>query len=182
MKKHDEQCDERWKLFLRRHFGMSLVMAAGIAVATIVAVLVFLWIAADAQAAGFVPELLGEWTVGYCIAFALNLILWELVFVASWVLPLFLIVYFVWYKSLPAKERKDYKKSKRHKKSEEGGVSFLCWLIWLAIVWVSGMWNTPFQEWTFNNWIYSWLGACLWTLLIIGIPGVIYLIWVLSKK
>ena len=54
-------------------------------------------------------------------------------------------------------------------------------LIWLIIVWIDGRWNLAFQAWTFNDWVYSWLAACLWALLIVGIPGTIFIIWSLRR-
>lgn len=182
MKTSEKPSEEAWKLFLRRHWKATLLMVAGVAVAAVVAIFVFLGVVADAQATELVPTVLGEWTVGYFIAFILAVIMWELIFVGSWVVPITLIIYFLWYKRLPEKERKEYE-GKRRKSAEEGsGISFLCWVIWLIIVWIDGKWNLAFQSWTFNYWVYSWLAACLWTLLIIGVPAIIYIMWALTKK
>ncbi len=180
----EEPSGEAWKKFVRRHWKMTALMVGGIAAAAVAALLVFLWVVADAQETSLVPSGLGEWTVGYVFAFALNLILWELILVASWAIPLVVIVYFLWYRKLPEEERKEYKVGPRRRKSagEDGGISFFIGLVWLAIVWLDGKWNLAFQDWTFNDWVYSWIVAGLVVLLIVGIPGLIYLIWAVRKS
>ena len=99
--------------------------------------------------------------------------------VGSWVVPIGLIIYFKWYKKLPAQERAEY--DGKHK-SNGDGFSFFAGLIWLAIVWFHGRWDVTFETWTLNDWVYSWLAAYLLLFLIIGIPGIIYVIYSLRKK
>lgn len=184
METSEELSDEVWKKFLRRHWKMTIVLAVGIAGAAIVALFVFLRVVADAQTTGLVPTALGQWTVGYLVIFILNVILWELVFVASWVIPIVVVIYFQWYKKLPDEERQEYEGGSRRGRSagEGGGFSFFVGLIWLIIVWTTGKWNLAFQAWTFNDFIYSWLAACLWVLLIVGILGTIFIIWWIRKE
>src|SRR3970040_1450980 len=129
-----------WKKFARRHWKMTLLMIGGIAVAAVAALLVFLWVVADAQATGLVPSGLGQWTVGYVLTFILNTILWELILVASWVIPIVVATYFLWYKKLPDEERREYEGGPRRSRSagENGGISFfvcLVWLFFLLIAW-----------------------------------------------
>ena len=126
--------------FLRRHWKMTLAMAVGIVVATIVAIFVFLKVVADAQVLGFVPATLGLWSVGSCFHFFLQVIFWELVFVGSWVIPIVVLIYALWFRKLPEEERKEYgwspKRGADPRRTEGGGFfSFLASLIWLAIVW-----------------------------------------------
>ncbi|MFH1586778.1 MAG: hypothetical protein ABID38_02905 [Candidatus Diapherotrites archaeon] len=173
--------DETWKMFLIRHWKMSLLMIAGSIGAVIVALFVFLWVVADTQATGLVPTVLGQLTVGYCVTFILTLILWEIVFVGIWAIPAALIIYFLWYKKLPAEERKEYEGGRR-RSSGESLMSFLSGVIWLVIVWLSGWWDLAFQAWTLNDWIYTWLTAWVLAFLIVGIPGIIYVLWSLVKK
>ncbi len=184
MKTSKEQSDEAWKKFLKRHWKMATLMIGGIAAAAVVAFFVFLWVVADAQATRLVPEVVGEWTVGYVFTFILTVILWELIFVASWVIPMGIVIYTQWYRKIPEKERKEYERKPRHRKTAGGssGISCLVSLIWLIIVWIDGRWNLAFQKWTFDDWIYSWIAACLWVLLIVGIPALIYLMWSLKKN
>ncbi|MEE9115442.1 MAG: hypothetical protein V3U09_00930 [Thermoplasmata archaeon] len=186
MMKNEEMIDDEvWKSFLRKHWKATLSMIGAGVGAAIAGLLVFLWVVADAQATGLVPAGLGEWTVGYVFTFMLNVILWELILVGSWVIPVAIGIFFQWYKKLPDEERKKYegkpkKKWPRHGMSaggDDGGIGLLVFITWLIIVWVDGKWNLAFQSWTFNDWIYTGLAAILWDLLIIGVPAGILIIW-----
>lgn len=172
-----------WKKFVRRHPKMTLLTVGGIAAAAVAALLVFLWVVADAQATGLVPSGLGEWTVGYVFTFILIAILWELILVASWVIPVAVAAYFLWYKRLPDEERRESEGEPRRRRSagENGGVSFVIGLVWFVIVWIDGKWNLAFENWTFDDWVYSWITAGLVVLLIAGIPAMIYIIWSLTR-
>ncbi len=184
METRGEPSGEAWKTFVRRHGKMTLLMAGGIAAAAVAALSVFLWVVADAQATGLVPSGLGEWTVGYVLSFILNAILWELILVASWVIPIAVAAYFLWYKKLPYEERREYEGGPRRSRSagENGGISFFIGLMWLVIVWIDGRWNLAFRDWTFNDWVYSWIAAGLVVLLIGGIPAMIFVIWSLRRN
>jgi hypothetical protein len=175
---------EAWKKFIRRHPKMTAAIVGAIVAASIAAVLVFLWVVGDAQETGRVPSGLGEWTVGYFFTFIIHLILWELILVASWGIPIAVLIYALWYRHLPAEERAEYKGGPRRSKTagESSGFSFFVWLVWLAVVWLDGRWNLAFEDWTFDNLVYSWLVACLVCLLIAGIPALIYVVWCLGRN
>ncbi len=177
-KKHNK---EAWKKFLKRHLKMSLLMIAGIITAIAAAIFVFLQVAANLQSAGLVPTMLGQWTVDFLVTFILHLIFWEIVFVASWVAPIALIIYFKWYKKLPAGERKEYEDSKS-RSSDNGTMSFFASLLWLGIVWFYGFWNLPFAEWSFNDWIYTWVASWLIVLAVAGVLGTACLMYFLSTE
>lgn len=176
--------DVPWRKFVRRHWRMTLLGVGGIAAAAVAALLVFLWVVADAQATGLVPSGLGEWTVGYVLTFILNAILWELILVASWVIPIVVVSYFLWYRRLPDEERRPYEGGPRRSRSagESGGISFFIGLMWFVIVWIDGRWNLAFQDWAFNDWVYSWITAGLVVLLLAGVPAMIYIIWSLGRN
>ena len=170
---------EVWKNFLKKHWKTALVIVSVAIGAVGISIWTFLRVVADAQATLLVPMILGEWTIGYTIGFMLNVILWELVFV-SWVIPVGLVIYFGWYKNLPAEELIAYKKESQrsHSAEEGGGFSFFMGLVWLIIMWIDGRWNMAFQAWTLNDWVYSWLAAGLWILGIVGVGGgTAFLIW-----
>jgi hypothetical protein len=182
MVKTKEPKGEPWKKFLRRHGGMTLFFIAGIALIAIVGLLVFLKVLADAQLLGLVPALLGEWSVAYAVTFCLTVIFWELVFVASWAVPIIVIIYFQWYKKLPEEELMEYEGlGKRAKTTGEDGFSFFVGLIWLGIVWFTGRWTLAFQSWTLNDWVITWLWACVPVLVLAGILGTAYVAWSLGK-
>jgi hypothetical protein len=182
MESNEEQSKESMKKLLQRHWKMVSLVIGVIIGAVIVAVFTFLKVVADAQVLGLVPVALGQWTVGYFFTFILQVIFWELVFVASWTIPLVVVMFILWYKKLPDEERKKIDLSPKRgtdpRRTEGGGFfSFLVGVVWLIIVWITGRWNLAFQAWTFNDWIYTWFAACLWILLPLCIAGLIYIVW-----
>jgi len=187
MTTNEELSEEKaLKKFLRKHTKMALAMIGVIVVAIILAVFVFLKVVADAQILGLVPTTLGQWSVGICFGFLITVLIWELAFVVSWLIPILAVIFGYWYRKLPEEERKEYglspKRGADPRRTEGGGVfSFLVAIVWLIIVWITSRWNLAFQSWTFNDWIYSWLAACLWVLLPLVIAGTIYLIWWIQK-
>ncbi|MFX1487269.1 MAG: hypothetical protein ACFFBS_09285 [Promethearchaeota archaeon] len=186
----EEPSNKVWKKFLRRHWKVTTVIAAAIAGAAAVAFFVFLWVVADAQATGLVPAAIGQWTVGYVITFILHVILWEFVFVGTWGIPVAALIFALWYKKLPEEERAEYEgepKKKRRRRGMSAGrgggfISFLVTLTWLIMIWINGRWNLAFQAWTFNDWIYSWIHAIAWDLLIFGVPLTILIIGYLAYE
>ncbi|MHA1651102.1 MAG: hypothetical protein ACTSYB_12975 [Candidatus Helarchaeota archaeon] len=183
-KNENENIDEVWKKFLRNHWKMTLAIIGGGAGAVIGGLFVFLWVVTNTQATGLVPTDLGLWTVGYTVTFILNVILWEFLFIGIPVIVVALLIFLFWWKKLPEDERKEYKrepkKGKARRKSSAGssGFSFLILLTWLIVIWVNNMWNVPFENWLFSYWIYSWLTAFLWDLLIFGVPiAILITIW-----
>ena len=182
----EDEREDAMRKFLRRHWKMALLMIGWIAAASIVAVFVFHRVVADAQTIGLVPTTLGQWSVGIFFIFILTLILWELVFVVSWLIPTGAVIVFVWYRKLPEEERKEYGMSPKRgadpRRTEGGGFfSFLVGVVWLIIVWTTGRWTLAFQAWPLNDWIFSWIAACLWVLLPLGVAGAIFFIWWVRK-
>ncbi|MHA2066578.1 MAG: hypothetical protein ACXABY_19575, partial [Candidatus Thorarchaeota archaeon] len=55
-------------------------------------------------------------------------------------------------------------------------------ITWLIVVWVDGRWNLAFESWTFNDWVYSFLAALAWDLLIFGVPIALAFIWWIRKE
>ena len=181
MNEREEFLDEGQKRFLKRHWRMTMVFAVIFAAAIAVAILVFLWFIDTAQATGLVPSVLGEFTIGYLITFLLHMIFWELAFVVSWVLVVVAAIYFLWYKQLPEEEQ-DIARGKRGRREEGDAFGFFVVVFWLIIVWVDGRWDLAFESWTLNNWVYSWIAAFLWVLLIFGIPIAIYFFYWISQE
>ena len=170
-----------WRAFVRRHGRVVLAGIGGIAAAGAAALAVFLGVVANAQADGLVPTGLGDWTEGSLVTFILDLILWELLLVASWVVPIAAATFFLWYRRLPDAERRELEGRPRRGRATGGGggISFFVWLVWLVIVWTDGRWNLALKDWTFNELVDSWIAAGLVVLLIVGVPGLLYLAWVL---
>ena len=182
METGEKPAGKAWKKFVRRHWRATLAAVGGMASAAVAALLVFLWVVASSQATGLVPSRLGAWTAGHVLTFLLTAILWELLLVASWVTVLGAAAYLLWWKKLPDAERREVEGGRRRRSAgQNGGFSFFVWLVWFVVVWIGGKWNLAFQDWTLNDWVYSWLTAGLVVLVLVGVPGSIYILWSLSR-
>ena len=177
MNTDEQKLDEEKRRFLLKNWKMTLVMAVCIAAAAVVAILVFLWVVAEA--ALIMPVSLGDWTIGYLVSFILNLIFWELLFVATWGIPLAAVLYWQFSKLPDA----DLWKPTGGRRESGDAFGFLIGIAWLIMIWMDNRWNQTFQTWTFTEWIYSWLTALGWVLLIFGIPAVIILVlWLVNRE
>lgn len=166
-----------WKNLFRKHLKMILAIIGVVTYAAIGGILVLLWLVDSGQASGLLPGLIGEWTVGIVITFILHVILWEVLFVVIPVAVAAFVIYWQWYRKLPAEEKLPRRVVTPARGG--GGFSFLICIVWLIIVWLDGRWNWEFQQWTLDQWVYSWLAAFLWPALIIGIPLVIVItLWI----
>ena len=177
MNDSEKQLDEEKQRFLLKNWKMTLVMAVSIVAAAVVALLVFLWLVAEA--ALVMPASLGDWSIDFLVRFILHLIFWELLLVATWGIPLAAVLYWQFSK-LPGAE---IWKPGRGRREEGDAFGFLIAVAWLIMIWIDGRWNQTFATWTFTEWIYSWLTALGWVLVIFGIPAVVILVlWLVSRE
>ena len=171
-----ENGDKIWKKFLSNHFKMFILFIIAGSIAFVFAVRVFLWFVAEAQLINLVPEILGEWTIGYCITFILYLIFWELIFVG---IPVIIFI---------DDERKEYKDgnlfygSKNHSKDAGGMITFIINIFFLFKIYLDDNWNLAFKDWKFDYLVNSYIWALIWVLVIFGIPILIGGSWWISQK
>lgn len=175
--------DKVWKIFIKRHWKMFAIFVTIAIIAIIGAISVFRWFVGDAQSTGLVPEILGEWTIGYIVTFLLNLLLWEVLFIGIPVLIVVVAMILLWWKKLPEEERMEYRKghlfSGRSSKISDagGGISFLVFVFFVMKVWMDGNWDLAFATWKLNYLINSWITALIWVLIIFAIPIGLGIIW-----
>lgn len=179
---------EIWKKFLRRHWMMAAIIIIAIVVATVGAILVYLWFVSEAQSSGLVPETLDLWTMASVFDFVLNLLFWELLLVG---IPLAVAIgafVLLWWKRLPYDEREEYKRGelffgKNTRRSDSGNfIWFFVNLGFVVKVWLDGNWDSPFSTWTFDYLVYSYITALVWVLVIVGIPMLIGGTWWLRRE
>ena len=180
MNTDEKVIDEKTRSFLGKHWRMMTVFGVLGAAAASAAVYVLLWFVQTAQITGFVPVTLGQWTVGYVVAFVLHLIFWELLLVGSWTAVAAVLLAVPWYRALPDEDKMG--SSKRGTREGGDAFGFLVLITWLLVVWFDGRWGLAFQSWTLNAWVYSFLAAVLWDLIIFGIPLLIYFVWWIRKE
>jgi len=170
---------EVWKKFLRKHWNMLVVFVVGAILASIGAVLVFLWFLGDAQSTGLVPMTLDLWTMGYMVTFLLHLILWEVLFIG---IPVIIaaVAGWLWWRRLPDEEKKEYHFFGTRSRATSGGGGAIELLVFIAFcikVLTDGNWDVAFATWTFDYLVYSYLSALIWVLVIFGIPMALGIIW-----
>jgi len=182
-----EEIGKVWKKFLKNHWQILVLAIAILIIAVIGAIYVLFWFVGEAQTIGLIPTLLGEVALSHLIFFILHLIFWEAVFIGIPLLVFFGILYGGWWKRLPAKERKEYRKAhlfgKRSKRSDAGGgFSFIIFIAFVIKIILDGNWNWPFAEWGINYLVYSWFIAFIWIAVICGIPMLIGGLWWLNRE
>ena len=177
-----EKLDKVWKKFFKKHWQMFVVWIAAAILAFIGAIYVYLWFVEEAQITGLVPSVLSGWAMGHIITFLIRLILWEVLFIGIPVFVAIVLVYFLWWKNLPDKERKEYRDGhpfgKRSKGSDAGGgISFLIFIVFCIKVYLDGNWGVAIATWKFDYLVYSCLWAFIWVIIIFGIPIAIGATW-----
>jgi len=175
---------EIWKKFLRKHWKMLVIFVVGAILASIGAILVYLWFVGYAQSIGLVPATLGLWTMGYLLTFILHVIFWEVLFIGIPVIIAIVVIFALWWKKLPPEERAEYGREKhffgpRSRATSGGGsgISLLVFIVFCIIIYTDGNWDAAFANWTFDYLVYTCLWAFIWVLIIFGIPAAIGIIW-----
>jgi hypothetical protein len=181
---------DAWKSFLKKHWKMASIVAAGLACAFIGAIAVFLWRTVGPEALTRYPATLGLWTVGNIVALVLDVLSWGLLLILLPVIAAVIVIYLLWWKKLPTEEQQaiipsnDKGQRKKPMRGKGGGGFFnlLITITWLIVINSDGNWNTAFGAWTFTYLVMSVITAFLWDLLILGIPAAIVLIWWIRRE
>jgi len=172
-----------WKDFFRKHWNMVALFVVAAILAAIGAIFICLWFVGDAQSTGLVPTTLRLWTMGYLVTFLLHLIFWEVLLIG---IPAILaaVAGWLWWRKLPAEERKEYHFFGTRSRAESGGggISILFWIVFAIKVFTDGNWNVAFATWTFDYLVYSMLTALIWMLIIFGIPIALGIIWWINRE
>jgi hypothetical protein len=173
-----ENGHETWKKFLRKHWNMVALFVVAVILASVGAVYVFLWFAGDAQSTGMVPTTLGLWTMGNLVTFILHAIFWELLLIGIPV-ALAAVAGWLWWRRLPSEEKKEYQFFGKRSRTTSGGggISLLFFVAFCIKVFIDGNWNVAFATYTLDYVVYSMLWILIWSLIIIGIPIAIGVIW-----
>ena len=181
---------EIWKKFLKKHWTMVVVFVVGAILVSVGAILEYLRFVEHAQSTGLVPATLGLWTMGNIVTFILQLILWEVLLIG--VAIALAVVALIWWYKFPDEEKKEYERAHlfgTHTKKTSGGSTAIEFFIFIAFcikIFTDGNWNADFETWTFDYLVYSCLWACIWVLIIFGIPmavgGLSWIIYKTKKK
>ncbi len=186
--KAETELSEIWKKFLRKHWSMLASFVVGAILASIGAILVYLWYVGYAQLMDLVPATLGLWTMGYLVTFILHVILLPFLLIGVPIILAAIAISWLWWKKLPDEEKKEYKRAhfpfgtRSRTTNEGGGISLLIFIAFCIKVFIDGNWNVPFATWTFKYLAYSYLSILIWGLIIFGIPIALGIIWWINHE
>jgi hypothetical protein len=171
-----------WKKFLRKHCTMVAAFVVAVILAIAGAVCVFWWFTGNAQTIGLVPSTLSLWTMNNVVMYILHLIFWELVLIG---IPVAVgaVLGWQWWKRLPAEE-KEYHFFGRGSRTTSGGsgVSLLFFVAFCIKVYIDGNWNVAIASWTLDYVVISMISILVWTVIVVGIPVAIGIIWWINHE
>jgi len=174
--------EANWRSFIRKHwlvFGFFTIIAI---VAVFVAIYVFIWFTANAQATSLVPSTLNLWTMNNTVTFIIYAALWELAVVGIPV-AIVSIIGWQWWKHLPEYEKAGLEKGKHSKGSRAGGaISPLVFIVFALKVYLDGNWNNAIASWTLDYVVNSMVTIFIWIAAIFAIPAIIGVIWWLNRR
>lgn len=178
-----ENDSDDWKKFLKKHWNMLAFWITAAILATIGAVLVFLWFVGDAQSTSLIPMLLAQWTINHLITFILHLLFWELILIGIPV-AIAAIIGWLWWKKIPDVERDQYHFFGKRSRTENGGsgISFLFFVVFCIKVYIDGNWNIPIATWTLDYVVDSTITILFWSAIVFGIPALIIGLIYLSRQ
>ena len=125
---------------------------------------------------------IGEWTLAWIWEFFIFLLLWELLLVGIPAGVAFGVGWYLWWKRLPAEEKAEIKARWRVRRAAEGGgFGFFMFIAYSIYMYINGDFFTPFGDYPYTHWVYSWFLTLAWLLVIFGIPAAIILTIVYLK-
>jgi len=173
---------DNWKGFMRKHWGLGVILGVAAVLVTVGSVYVFWWFVGDAQSSSLVPSSLGLWTMSNLITFILHAIFWELLIIG---IPVVIagVVGWRWWMRLPADERGGFRMGKHGRRSGgSGGGGFLLFIAFCIKVYMDGNWNVPIGTFTLNYVVSSMILILILAGVIFGIPATIAAVWWVRRE
>ncbi len=161
---------------IREHWKVFTVAIIGFVAAIAGALLVLFWFMETSVIGAMGTATIGEWTLAWIWGFFIFLILWELLFVGIPVGVAFGLGWYLWWKRLPAEEKAEFRGRWRGRRTaESGGFGFAMFIAYSIYMYIKGDFSTPFEDYPYTYWVYSWFETLAWLLVIVGIPAAIIL-------
>ena len=182
--KSNRSCGEFWPRKIMEHWKAFAVFIIGCVFAIVGAILVLFWFIETSSIGAMGTAAIGEWTLAWIWEFFIFLILWELLIVGIPVAIAFGVGWYLFWNRLSAEEKAEFKArdKKKHRRSSAGGGFGLAMFIAFSIyMYFKGDFFTPFGDYPYSYWVYSWFRALGWLLVICGIPAAIILTVVYLK-
>jgi len=173
---------EFWGRKIKDHWGVLAVSIIGCVLAVVGALLVLFWFIETSPIGAMGTATVGEWTLAWIWEFLIFLILWELLIVGIPVGVALVVGWHFWWNRLPAEEKAEFKGRWRGRGTAEGGgFGFAMFIAYSIYMYINGDFFTPFGDYPYTHWVYSWFLTLAWLLVVFGIPAAIILIIVYFK-
>jgi len=173
-----------FKNFARKHWKAVLVFVlVGITV-FIGSLCVLLWFIGYSNLGGHGTWTFNDWSMASILDFLLNLLLWEFLIIGIPIIAMGIVIFFQWWKKFPDEEKEGlekhgYKSRKNQRRmvfSSGGGViGVVVFIAFCIIMYLDGNWSVSLASLQYSYFIYTWLIALMWVLIICGIPLVLIL-------
>ena len=180
-----------WKEHIKSHWIFYLLCAIAFVGFVIGVLLVLIFQITTSWVGGYGTWTIGQFSIGTCLLFLIQLILWELLLVFLPGGVAFGIGWYYWWKKLLTpdereqveKQQEKQKQRKWHKRggSAGGGFSFIIGIVFLIMLYVQKNLLIPFNTLDFTVLVYTYLWAAFWVVIVLVIPLVVIgLIWYLK--
>ena len=172
--------DEFWKKIIKNHWLAFIIFIIGCICTLAGAIYVLFWHIETSSIGVMGTATIGEWTLSWIWQFFIYLIFWELLFVGIPAAIAFGVGWIIFKKRLSSEEKYEFdnRDKQKHRKSSAGGAfGIFMFIVFSIYMYIKGDFYTPFDNYGYSYWIYSWFEALGWLLIIFGIPiGIILLI------
>jgi len=178
---NNENDDIPWAL-LRKYWKFMAVFVIGGVIALIGGILVFFWYVGTSAVGGQGTWTIDQFTIGNIVRWVIFLILYELAII---VIPTAVILgglAYWWWRNLPQEEKAQFEGGKTTKRSAEGGgCSLVFAIVFLILIFLHGNWHTPLGALSYSYLVFTWLWACIITLIPFAIGALIWFSYKMMK-
>jgi hypothetical protein len=180
---NDNDDEIPWQL-VRKYLAYLVIFIIGGVVAFIGAILVLFWYVGTSAVGGQGTWTVDQFTIGNVVRWVIFLILFELAIIGiPTVVILGGLALWLWWRKLPQEEKDQFsgRKSRRKDAGGGGGFSILTAIIFLIIIFVQGNWNIPLGALSYSYLVFTWVWACIFTIIPFAIAALVYFAYKIGK-
>jgi len=173
-KEDNEYDDIPWGLLRKYWKFLAFFVIVGV-VAFIGAIFVFFWYVGTSAVGGQGTWTIDQFSIGNIVRWVIFLILFELAIIGIPTAVILGGVAFWWWRNLPQEEKDQFRSRKtRRRDYGGGGFSFFVAIIFLILVFIHGNWNTPLGALSYSYLVFTWLWACIISIIPFAIAAVVW--------
>ncbi len=182
---NEELSEEKfWGKKLKEHWKALAIGITGAIVAFIGVLLVLIWFITVSPIGRFGLASIAEWNLDWVVGAMILITVWVLLFVGVPSALFFGLGGYLFWRSLPAEEKKEFKdrdkKEKARRKEKYGGGGggsfgiFIAYCLYHFII-APQTYFTPFGDLPYTYWLSTWFLTVMWIFIVLGIPALIIL-------